>query len=331
MDALKNKKILVTGAGGFIGSHVAETLLPLSGHVRAMIHYESRPEWGNLEFLPSDAKNQLEVVAGDITDPHCVQNAVEGCDIVLHLAALIAIPYSYKAPTSYFQTNVLGTLNILEACRRREIEKVVVTSTSETFGTARTVPMSEEHPLQAQSPYAASKIGADKAAESYYCSFDLPVVILRPFNTYGPRQSARAIIPTIISQVLADAPEIRLGSLTPVRDLTYVADTVQGFLRAAALSGGVGKSINLGVGEGVTIGDLVNLIQDILGTEKPVITEQERIRPEKSEVTRLISDNTQAKQLLGWEPRYSLREGLSETIAFVKNTPAFYKTGKYTY
>lgn len=331
MDVLKNKNILVTGAGGFIGSHLVEILIPLCKKVTALLHYDSRSNWGNLDYLPDELLKEADVHSGDVTDGYCIRNLVKGNDIVLHLAALISIPYSYRAPESFFITNVLGTINILEACLVENVEKLVITSTSETYGTAKIVPMNEEHPLQAQSPYAASKIGADKAAESYYNTFNLPAVTLRPFNTYGPRQSARAIIPTIISQALSDAAEIRLGSLTPIRDLTFVRDTVHGFILAALASGAAGEVFNLGTGNGVSIGELVDIIQNLAGTNKPVITDQERIRPEHSEVMHLLSDNTKAMRTLGWKPRYSLEEGLAETIDFVKKNPSFYKTGRYMF
>ncbi len=330
MQGLQNKRVLVTGAGGFIGSHVVEALVPICEQVTAMIHYDSRPDWGNLEFLPADYKSAILVESGDVTDPFFVQRMAAKQDVILHLAALISIPHSYRGPDTFFRTNVLGTVNVLEAARFCDVERVVVTSTSETYGTAQTVPMNESHPLQAQSPYSASKIGADKAAESYYCSFELPVVILRPFNTYGPRQSARAVIPTIISQAVSDKPDIYLGALSPVRDLTYVSDTVRGFLAAATAENAIGETINLGVGKGVTIGELAEKLLQILGSDKLIRSEEQRIRPEKSEVMELISDNSNAKKLLGWSPLVSLEEGLHHTVEFIRQHSNIYKTERYT-
>ena len=329
METLKNKNVLVTGAGGFIGSHLVGTLVPLCKKVTALVHYDSRANWSNLEFLPEEILKNTDVIPGDVTDGYCMRNLVKGNDIVLHLAALISIPYSYRAPESFFVTNTLGTIKILESCLQENVEKLVITSTSETYGTAQTVPMDENHPLQAQSPYAASKIGADKAAESYCNAFNLPVVTLRPFNTYGPRQSARAVIPTIITQALSDSSEIRLGSLSPIRDLTFVQDTVRGFIMAAIAGGVDGEVFNLGTGEGVSIGELTDIIQSLIGCNKTVITDEERIRPEHSEVMRLLSDNAKATRMLGWRPRYTLQEGLMETIDFIKRNLSFYKTGRY--
>ncbi|MGC9329316.1 MAG: GDP-mannose 4,6-dehydratase [Candidatus Hinthialibacter sp.] len=330
MKSLAESKILVTGAGGFIGSHLAETLASVSPNVTALIHYDSRPHWGNLEYAPGRIKQSLQVEAGDITDPHFMRHIIEGKDIVFHLAALIAIPYSYVAPSAYFHTNVLGTLNLLEACRRENVARVICTSTSECYGTALTVPISEDHPLQAQSPYSASKIGADKAVESYYRSFDLPVVTIRPFNTYGPRQSARAVIPTIITQVFSDSNTIQLGALTPKRDLTYVSDTVDGFIAAAQADGIEGETINLGVGSAISIGDLAQKIFQLTGVQKEIICDQDRIRPEKSEVMHLISDNRKARKLLNWSPRIDLDAGLSKAIEFIQAHSDFYKSNQYT-
>lgn len=329
MNDLTNQKVLVTGAGGFIGSHLVEALVPLCAKVTALIHYDSRPHWSNLEFLPSQVIDSIEVVAGDLTDPHFMRRLIEGHDTIFHLAALIAIPYSYAAPTVFFSTNVLGTLNVLEACREAGVKRAIFTSTSECYGTALTVPISETHPLQAQSPYSASKIGADKAVESFYCTYGVPAVTIRPFNTYGARQSARAIVPTIISQTLSDSPSIQLGSLSPVRDMTYVSDTVAGFIAAATADGIEGEVINLGVGEGYTIGDLVERIFHLTGVRKEIVCQSERIRPEKSEVMQLISDNSRAKNRLGWKPEVSLDNGLQKTIEFVKEHPDFYKTNRY--
>ncbi len=323
------ERVFVTGAGGFIGSHLVERLAEISDHVTALIHYDSRPHWGNLEYIDRKRFDSIEVKAGDITDPYFLRSCLEGVDCVFHLAALISIPFSYHAPEIFFRTNVLGTVNVLEACRMAKVKRIVTVSTSECYGTAQTVPMSEEHPLQAQSPYSASKIGADKAVESYHRSFDLPVVIVRPFNTYGPRQSARAIIPTIITQVLSNKPTIRLGSLNPVRDLTYVGDTVEGMIAAGRNKGVEGETFNLGTGRAISIGNLVEMIFNLTGREKEIELEQERIRPEKSEVMKLISDHSKATRILNWEPRIKFDEGLQRTIQFIMNHPEFYKTGRY--
>jgi len=328
--SLSQSHVLVTGAGGFIASHLVETLVPLCGRVTALIHYDARPHWSNLEFLPRETLKAVDVLAGDITDPHFMRQAIRGRDVVFHLAALIAIPYSYTAPAAYFQTNVLGTLNILEACRHEGASRLIHTSTSECYGTARTVPISEDHPLQAQSPYSASKISADKAVESYCLSFGFPGVIIRPFNTYGPRQSARAIIPTIVSQLLSGAPQVRLGSLTPTRDLTYVSDTVAGFIAAATAEGVEGETINLGVGKTIAIGDLAHKISDLAGIRKEIVCEDQRVRPEKSEVMQLLSDNRKARELLDWTPRVELDEGLRRVIEFIREHRDFYKSEHYT-
>ncbi len=329
-EFLKNKTVVVTGAGGFIGSHVVEELIPLCGKVTALIHYDSRSDWGNLESLPKEKLDSIEVTGGDVTDSGFVLRLLKGKDVVFHLAALIAIPYSYHAPQSYFQTNVIGTINILEACREHALERLVAVSTSECYGTAQYTPIDEAHPLQAQSPYAASKIGADKAVESYCKSFGLPAVTIRPFNTYGPRQSARAVIPTIITQALSDEADIKLGALSPVRDFTYVKDTAYGMIAGACAEKVIGETINLGVGEGISIGDLADEIQSITGTTKPVAADNERVRPSASEVMTLVSCNNKAKELMQWQPKYSLREGLQETLEFVKESIANYKTGRYT-
>jgi NAD dependent epimerase/dehydratase len=311
------KKVFVTGAGGFIGSHLCQSLLVLGADVTAMLHYSSREDWGNLEFLEAAEKSSLKVVSGNIEDSDFVARQVKGKDVVFHLAALIGIPYSYVAPRSYVRTNVEGTLNILEAGRLCGVERVIHTSTSETYGTALYVPIDEKHPLQAQSPYSASKIGADKLAESYFRSFDVPVTTVRPFNTFGPRQSARAVIPAIITQALTGA-EIRLGSLQPVRDLNFVKDIVQGFIRVAEADVVIGETVNLGSGQGVSVGELAEIILSrIMNCGKPVIGENERVRPAASEVFTLICDARKAREIAGWKPEFSLQEGLAETVDFV--------------
>lgn len=324
----QGKKVLVTGAGGFIGSHLVERLVELGARVRALVRYNSRNDWGLLELLPAAVKTEVEVVAGDITDPFGTAAAVSGCEYLFHLAALIAIPYSYLAPAQYVAVNCQGTLNLLEAARRQGVARFIHTSTSETYGTARYTPIDEGHPLQGQSPYAASKIGADKLAESYHLSFGLPVATIRPFNTYGPRQSARAVIPTIISQALTQ-PVIRLGNLKPLRDLNYVSDTVAGFLRVAESDAAVGEVINIGSGQAVSIGDLAHLILELLGLDKPIQTEAERFRPDDSEVMVLLCDNAKARRLLGWQPQVSLAAGLQRTIAYIQDHLERYKAGIY--
>lgn len=321
-------KVLVTGAGGFIGSHLAERLVELGARVRALVRYNSRNDWGLLELVPPAIRKEIEVVTGDITDPFSTAAAVAGCDIVFHLAALIGIPYSYLAPAQYVAVNCQGTVNLLEAARRQGVRRFVHTSTSETYGTARYTPIDENHPLQGQSPYAASKIGADKLAESYYLAFGLPVAIIRPFNTYGPRQSARAVIPTIITQALT-RPVIRLGNLSPLRDLNYVSDTVAGFIRIAETEAAVGEVINIGSGQAVSIGELATRILELLQTDKPIETEAARVRPAASEVMALLCDNTKARQLLGWQPRVSLTAGLQQTIAYIQNHLDRYKAEIY--
>jgi len=323
-----DKKCLVTGAGGFIGSHLAEEMVKLGAKVKALVHYNSRNDWGLLELLPKEIRQELEVVNGDIQDPFMVGKVVKGCNIVFHLAALIAIPYSYVAPESYVNTNVKGTLNVLQACLDEGVEKVVHTSTSETYGTAQYMPIDENHPLQGQSPYSASKIGADKIAESFYLSFDLPVTTIRPFNTYGPRQSARAIIPTIITQVLSNS-ELKLGLLIPIRDLTYVKDTVDGFLKIAESDRSVGEVINIGMGIGITVGELAKKIIGLVGKDVRIVCDAQRIRPEKSEVMELICDNHKAKELIGWKPQYNLEEGLKETIKWIQSNLGLYKAEIY--
>jgi len=324
----RGRKILVTGAGGFIGSHLTEALIDLGCEVTAMIRYTSRSDWGNLEFLPDEKKKAIKIVAGTVEDPQFVARQVKGKDIVFHLAALIGIPYSYIAPQSYVQTNIGGTVNILESAREYGVARVIHTSTSECYGTAQYTPIDERHPMQPQSPYSASKIGGDMLAESFHRSFATPVAIVRPFNTYGPRQSARAIIPTIISQALGETSEIRLGSLDPIRDLNFVKDVAQGFITIAGQEKAIGKTTNLGAGKGITIGDLAERILKITNVNKPIIHESVRARPLESEVFKLVADNSQAKGL-GWSPQYSLEQGLIETIEFVSRHLSLFKVGKY--
>jgi len=326
---LKNREVLVTGAGGFIGSHLVERLVGEGCRVRALVHYNSRGDWGNLKFLPETAMRNVEVISGDVGDPFSTRKAVEGCEVVFHLAALIGIPYSYVAPQSYVQTNVIGTLNVLQASLEYRVKRVVHTSTSETYGTALYTPIDEEHPLQGQSPYSASKIGADKIAESYHRSFGLPVVTIRPFNTYGPRQSARAVIPTIISQILSGKKRIVLGSLTPVRDFSFVKDTVTGFVRLAESPRGVGELFNIGSGKGVTVGEIAGRIAEIIGEPVGIDCDPSRVRPENSEVMTLLCSNAKARDQVGWEPEYSLEEGLKETIDFIRRNLDLYKVDIY--
>ncbi len=326
----QNKHILVTGAGGFIGSHLVERLLKEGAKVRAFVRYNSRGDPGLLKLLPPEKYSRLEIIAGDLRDAHAILDAVSGCQLVFHLGALISIPYSYHYPVDVAETNFMGTLNILMACRARKIERLIHTSTSEVYGTARQVPISEAHPLQGQSPYSASKIGADKLAESFYCTYNLPVVTVRPFNTFGPRQSARAIIPTIISQALSRST-IRLGSLEMSRDFTYVDDTVSGFLAAAQAEGVEGEVFNLGTGVDIRISDLAKAIIKKIGNPIKIMVELQRLRPEKSEVMRLISDNEAARTRLGWQPEVSLDQGLDKTIEWIKGHLDFYQIGKYEF
>jgi NAD dependent epimerase/dehydratase len=322
------KKVLVTGAGGFIGSHLTEELVKQGAEVRALVRYNSLNSWANLDFLPAAVRREIEVVAGDIRDPFFVDHCVAGVSTVFHLASLIAIPYSYIAPQSYVETNITGTLNVLQAVRRHDVEKMVHTSTSETYGSARYTPMNEEHPLQGQSPYSASKIGADKLVESFHRSFAVPVATIRPFNTFGPRQSARAVIPTIVSQALT-RDRIELGSLAPVRDLTFVSDTVSGFLKIAETPQSVGEVINVGFGSGITIGELSERILSLLDRKIPVSSSSERIRPELSEVNTLICDNSKAKRVLDWQPCVSLDEGLRAVIDWVSEHREAYRADAY--
>ena len=310
----ENLRVLVTGADGFIGSHLTEALVRRGYKVRAFVLYNSFNSWGWLDHCADDVKDKFEVVAGDIRDPHGVRAAMEGCDAVLHLAALIAIPFSYHSPDTYVDTNIKGTLNVLQAARALGVKKVVHTSTSEVYGTALYVPINETHPLQGQSPYSASKIGADQIAYSFFTSFDLPVVTIRPFNTYGPRQSARAVIPTIITQIANRALKIDLGSLYPTRDFSFVDDTTYGFISALESDKGIGETINLGTNFEISIGDTAALIAKLMGVEIQIESILERSRPEKSEVERLWADNSKAKELLGWSPTLGGIEGLSQGL-----------------
>jgi len=322
------KTVLVTGAGGFIGSHLVERLVNLGARVRAFVRYNSRGDRGLLELVPNSVRTEIEFIMGDLRDTDAVERAVEGSDLVLHLGAIIAIPYSYIHPRDVIETNVMGTLNVLTAARAHNVARVIHTSTSEVYGTARYVPIDEHHPLQGQSPYSASKIGADKIAESFCLSFGLPVVTLRPFNTYGPRQSARAVIPTIITQAMS-RDTVRLGALHPTRDLNYVSDTVEGFVKAAAAPDAIGEVINIGSGREITIGDLAAKIVGLIGRDVAIVADEARLRPEKSEVNRLVASAEKARRLLGWESTVSLHEGLQRTIAWISDHRDLYKPDVY--
>lgn len=323
------KKILITGADGFIGSHLTEALLEQGHQVKAFVYYNSFNSWGWLETIPKDKLKQIEVFAGDIRDPNGVREAMKGVDEVFHLAALIAIPFSYHSPDSYVDTNIKGTLNVLQAAKDLDISRVLVTSTSEVYGTAKYVPIDELHPFQGQSPYSATKIGADRLAESFCRSFNMPITIVRPFNTYGPRQSARAVIPTIITQLLAGEKTIKLGSLTPTRDFNYVKDTVQGFIEIAKSNKTIGEEINIATQQEISIGELAKEMIRQINPDATIICEEERLRPEKSEVNRLLGSNEKIKQLTNWNPMYSLETGLTETIGWLKNNLDKYKTDIY--
>lgn len=322
-------KVLVTGADGFIGSHLTEELVKQGHEVRAFSYYNSFNTWGWLDNLDKKIINEIEVFTGDIRDPNGVKESMKGIDEVHHLAALIAIPFSYHSPDSYVDTNIKGTLNVLQAARDLDTKRLLVTSTSEVYGTAQYVPIDEDHPYQGQSPYSATKIGADRIAESFYRSFQSPLTIVRPFNTYGPRQSARAVIPTIITQLLAGKEEIKLGSLTPTRDFNYVKDTVRGFVEIAKSDKTIGEEINIATQEEISIGQLAEEMIKQINPKAKIITEEERLRPEKSEVNRLLGSNKKIKELTNWEPKYTLETGLAETIDWLKNNLDKYKVDIY--
>jgi NAD dependent epimerase/dehydratase len=329
--SLKGKKVLVTGADGFIGSHLTEHLLEEGCDVTAFVLYNSFNSWGWLDSLPKEKQKKLTIFSGDVRDPNGVRTAMRGTDYVFHLAALIAIPYSYHSPDSYVDTNIKGTLNVLQAARDLGTERVLVTSTSEVYGTAQFVPITELHPKQGQSPYSATKIGADAIAESFYRSFNLPVTIVRPFNTFGPRQSARAVIPTIITQLLNGVEEIKLGDITPTRDLLYVKDTAKGFVAVANCLDLIGQEVNLATQSEITVGDLAQEIIEQINPKATIITDEQRLRPGKSEVFRLFGSNAKIKQYTNWQPKYSLQQGLAETIAWFrdKNNLSQYKADIY--
>ena len=325
---MNNSKTLITGAAGFIGSHLVERFVRDGHSVRAYVHYNSRSDWGNLELIDPAVKREVEVVSGDIADPFSVRDAMRGVRVVYHLASLIAIPYSYVAPQSYVHTNVLGAINVLQAAREEGVERVVHTSTSECYGTAQYVPIDERHPLQGQSPYSASKIGADMLAESYWRSFGVPVATIRPFNTFGPRQSARAVIPTIIAQALRGGA-IRLGSLAPTRDMNYVDNTVDGFIAVGSHPAAIGEVINIGSGREISVGDLARLIVERVGSRSEVVEDAQRIRPPNSEVERLLCDHAKATRLIGWAPGVGLEDGLERSIEWFRRHLERYKTDLY--
>jgi len=331
LTAWSGRPVLVTGAGGFIGSHLVEQLVASGARVRAMVRYNGRSDIGSLVHVPSEVLAEIEVLHSDITDAWAVRRAITGVDTVFHLAALIAIPYSYIAPASYVQTNVVGTLNVLQAVRDLGTRRLVHTSTSETYGTALYVPIDESHPLQGQSPYSASKIGADALAESYFRSFETPVATIRPFNTYGPRQSARAVIPTIATQLIAGRDKIHLGDLRPIRDLTFVDDTVRGFMAVASSDACLGTVTNVGFGAGVTIGELAAVLAQVAGRPGvPIIEDARRFRPVQSEVLQLVADRSKALERCGWEPAISLREGLGRVVDYIRDHLDLYSVGTYS-
>lgn len=323
------KKILVTGSDGFIGSHLTEELVKQGYEVKAFVYYNSFNTWGWLDTLPKEIMEHIEIFQGDIRDPHGVKEAMKGCKAVFHLAALIAIPFSYHSPDTYVDTNIKGTLNVLQAARELETGRVLITSTSEVYGTAQYVPIDEKHPYQGQSPYSATKIGADRLAESFYRSFQMPVTIVRPFNTYGPRQSARAVIPTIITQLLSGKEKIKLGALTPTRDFNYVKDTAQGFIEIYKSSQTIGEEINIATQHEISIGELAEELISQINPKAAIVCDEQRLRPEKSEVNRLLGCNEKILRLTDWQPRYTFQQGLAETIEFLKNNLERYKTDIY--
>lgn len=326
---MKNIKVLVTGADGFIGSHLVERLVMDGFTVRAFTYYNSFNSWGWLDSVGPEIMREVEIFSGDIRDPNGVREAMNHCEGVFHLAALIAIPFSYHSPDAYVDTNIKGTLNVLQAGRSLDISRILITSTSEVYGTARYVPIDEKHPFQGQSPYSATKIGADRLAESFYRSFDLPISIVRPFNTYGPRQSARAVIPTIITQLLAGKEEIKLGALSPTRDFNYVKDTVNGFREIYLSDKTIGEEINIATQKEISVGELANELIRQINPDARIICENERLRPDKSEVNRLLGSNKKLMELTDWQPQYTFEEGLSETIDFFKNNLSKYKVDIY--
>ena len=323
------KRVLVTGADGFIGSHLVESLLEKGYEVKAFSYYNSFNTWGWLDTLPKDKLREIEVFTGDIRDPNGVREAMKGVEEVFHLAALIAIPFSYHSPDSYVDTNIKGTLNVLQAARQLETQRVLVTSTSEVYGTAQYVPIDEKHPYQGQSPYSATKIGADRLAESFYRSFNMPISIVRPFNTFGPRQSARAVIPTIISQLLAGKEEIKLGALTPTRDFNYVKDTASGFIAIAESDKTIGEEINIATQQEISIGDLAQEIISQINPKAKIICDEQRLRPDKSEVNRLLGSNEKIKKLTDWKQQYTFEQGIAETIEWIRAHMEVYKTDIY--
>ncbi|HHY91603.1 MAG TPA: SDR family NAD(P)-dependent oxidoreductase [Clostridiales bacterium] len=323
------KKILVTGADGFIGSHLTEELVKNGYHVRAFTFYNSFNSWGWLDTFPKEILQEIEIFQGDVRDPNGVREAMKGMDAVFHLAALISIPFSYSSPDAYVDTNIKGTLNVLQAARVLETSRILITSTSEVYGTAQYVPIDEKHPFQGQSPYSATKIGADRLAESFYRSFNMPITIVRPFNTYGPRQSARAVIPTIIIQLLAGKEEIKLGALTPTRDFNYVKDTVNGFIEIAKSNQTIGEEINIATQTEISIGRLAQELIRQINPKAKIVCDEQRLRPEKSEVNRLLGSNEKIKRLTNWKPKYTLEQGLAETIAFFKQNLDKYKADIY--
>lgn len=323
------KKVLVTGSDGFIGSHLTEELVRQGYEVKAFVYYNSFNTWGWLDTFPKEIMEHVEIFQGDIRDPHGVKEAMKGCGAVFHLAALIAIPFSYHSPDTYVDTNIKGTLNVLQAARELETGRVLVTSTSEVYGTAQYVPIDEKHPYQGQSPYSATKIGADRLAESFYRSFQMPVTIVRPFNTYGPRQSARAVIPTIITQLLSGKEKIKLGALTPTRDFNYVKDTVQGFIEIYKSGRTIGEEINIATQHEISIGELAEELISQINPKAEIVCDEQRLRPEKSEVNRLLGCNEKILRLTNWRPRYTFRQGLAETVEFLKNNLERYKTDIY--